>query len=59
MHGGSLSLKVTNLFGINFEKNIHQGPVKNTDLFMDIFFNGLKKSSQLDQVVRGGGKIYR
>ena len=30
-------LKVTNLSGIKFEKNIYQGSVKNTDFFMDIF----------------------
>ena len=32
-----MSSKVTSLFGIKFEKNIHQSSVKNTDLFMGIF----------------------
>ena len=38
VHGGSLSLKVTSLLGIKFEKkNIPQSFVKNIELFMNIF----------------------
>ena len=38
MQGGSLSLRVTTLFGIEFEKKYHESSVKNIDLFMNIFF---------------------